>query len=288
MKAIIEFVSGGVGVLASIVSGAARLAGNAALASSAASVAAKAGHALGTVVAGIEIVYGVAVLLDPHATGMQKIEGAAHAASGAAYFLGQVAGFSGAAASLSILVSYKLFKEMLLLGGRAAVGLNTAFLKEAQGTMVNAAQGIVRLGDRLVKAGELAHQETDAIKSKALLEEEQDAARGLSGTIDNFLDDCNPKGAGHGWGNPNVARFPGNYPILAEMFAPFQSQRGTRTGAQAAAMGTAILEKIMWCFANWHHIVLESTKKDRHLKDVEKASEKEEQERKQAEHGGGH
>lgn len=225
MKAIIEFVSGGVGVLASIVSGAARLAGNAALASSAASVAAKAGHALGTVVAGIEIVYGVAVLLDPHATGMQKIEGAAHATSGAAYFLGQVAGFSGAAASLSILVSYKLFKEMLLLGGRAAVGLNTAFLKEAQGTMVNAAQGIVRLGDRLVKAGELAHQETDAIKSKALLEEEQDAARGLSGTIDNFLDDCNPKGAGHRRpGRGDGHRHPREDHVVLRQLAPHRAR----------------------------------------------------------------
>jgi hypothetical protein len=73
-----------------------------------------------------------------------------------------------------------------------------------------------------------------------------------------------------------VARFPGNYTILAEAFAPLQSLHGRRTGPAVAEAAAMVLEKITWCFQNAADIIVASAK-GKHPHDVEE-SEKEKKE----------
>jgi hypothetical protein len=108
VKAIIEVGAGAVGVTALVAAAIAKAAGDAALASSAMWVAGEAGHALGNLVSGVEIVHGILVLLDPHATHAEKEKGALEAATGSAWFLGKrAAGAAGGiAATAAVILTY--------------------------------------------------------------------------------------------------------------------------------------------------------------------------------------
>jgi hypothetical protein len=225
---------------------------------------------LGNVVAVVEIVHGIFVLLDPKATGEAKERAAFGIASGVGWFA------AGAAGSIAVFGGYLIAKAAAYLYWQGALGLTTGFMRVTFDHMQNKGASIALGTDSLARAGMLLHEEKDPMKSAALKAVEEEQAIRLGGLIDSFLDDCKEKGEGHGWGNENVARFPGNYTILAEAFAPLQSLRGRRTGPAVAEAAAKVLEKITWCFQNAADIIVASAK-GKHLHDLEE-SEKEKKE----------
>ena len=270
LLAIVEVGGSSIALTATLASGIAKLAGDAALSASAAEVASSVGHTLGNVVAVVEIVHGIFVLLDSKATGEAKERAAFGIASGVGWFAG------GAAGSIAVFGGYLIAKAAAHLYWQGALGLTTGFMRVTFDHMQNKGASIALGTESLARAGMLLHEEKDPMKSAALKAVEEEQAIRLGGLIDSFLDDCKPEGKGHGWGNENVARFPGNYTILAEAFAPLQSLRGRRTGPAVAEAAAKVLEKITWCFQNAADIIVASAK-GKHLQDVEE-SEKEKRE----------
>jgi hypothetical protein len=92
VKAVAELTGGAISLTASYAAAIAKLAGDTSCAAMATGLARSTGLLFANVIAGIEIIHGVAVLLDPHATPQQKVDGAVGASSGAAWFIGSRVG----------------------------------------------------------------------------------------------------------------------------------------------------------------------------------------------------
>jgi hypothetical protein len=275
VKAIIEIGISGVSLTAALAAAIAKATGDAVLASAAVGVAAEAGHLLGNVVAGIEIVHGIFVLLDPKATRAQKERAALGVLSGGAWFVGKRIGGAvvGAAASVAVVATYLELKLAAYLYVQGTMGITTILMREVFEYMQRYGSSMARVAERVASAGLLLQEEHDPIKAAPLAKLQEENAQMLATEIDDFLQNCLSTGKGKGWGSINPAAEPGNYQILVDAFAPLQPFRSAKSGPPLAAAATAVIEKIGWCLAHAGEIVVAGAS-HRGLKDVEAAAAK--------------
>lgn len=276
VKAVTEIAGGAIGITASYASVIAKLAGDTSLAAQAAGLARTTGLIFGNVIAGIEIVHGLFVLLDPHATAQEKVDAAVGASSGAAWFIGAKVGGAavGFAASTAIMIGYAELKYAAHLYWEANLGLTAGFMRLAYETIQRDGDAIARGADALTKTQLLLQEEKDPEKLEALKKLEAKLAHDLGYAVDYFIDDAAPHGFEAG-----VAYYPGAYSILREAFAPVAKYKGAKTPEQASAAARFALEKITWSIANASEIVVMSARQ-KHLPDVEEDLAKKQ------EHGG--
>jgi hypothetical protein len=265
VKSVVELTGGAIGITAAYTGAIAKLSGNTALFASASGLAKASGLFFAKVVASIEILHGLAVLFDSTATTQERLDGAVSASSGIAWFAGKRIGGAamGAAASSAILLGYGELKLAAYLYWEAAVGLSAGLMREALGTVQRDGEAIARKADALAKTGLLRHDERDPEKATALMHLETNLANDLGEAVDEFIDDCRPHGVG-----TEFVKFPGNWEILREAFAPVMQHRGARATESATAAAKVALERITWVFAHAGDLVIASTK-NRHLSDVE-------------------
>ncbi|HKE14423.1 MAG TPA: DUF4157 domain-containing protein [Kofleriaceae bacterium] len=243
-KGVVELLGGTVSVSASFASVIAKMSGQAAYAAQAAGLARMAAMKLSNVVTAVEVVYGLAVLLDPHATPEKKDEALLSVGTGVAWWVGKRIGGAamGATASTAVLGGYLELKLMAHLYWSATYNILGGWMSNAFASIKAQGESIATTSEELAKAGILLEHEKDPEQRRALARVQDNAASGLGTRIDHFIDDCEPHGYGVG-----AAYFPGAYKILREVFAPIMGLRGKKTPADAATAGAAVLDRIVWC-----------------------------------------
>jgi hypothetical protein len=228
------------------------------------------GLLLANVVAGIEIVYGLALLFDPHSKDLQRIEGLKHIGMGVAWFGGSylggvamTAGQSGvgiggtlsagaavgAAASLGVLYLYFAL-QIVIEGTWLRLGIVAGWMTLAFQTMGEAAQRIGADGKELAKAGILAATERDPAQKEALGRVEKAKAAILGSSVDHFLEKCEPTPYDQG-----AAYNPGAHKNLREAFEPLLGLQGATSPEDATKAAIAVLEKVKWCFEHAGELV---------------------------------
>ena len=256
LKAVTEMFGGLLGISFSFAAVIAKLHGEAEYAVQAMGYARGIGLTLGNVVAGIEIVHGVAVILDEHASDQQKVEAGRDVVAGTAWFVGARAGGAvvGSAASIAVLITYKELELMADLYGKALTGIVGGWMSAAYETMADAAQSISADGRELAKAGYLGVAETDPERHRALAKVEAENARRLASAVDYFLEQCEPVGYGAG-----AAYKPGAHGPLRKVFAPLLKLKGTTNPEATAAAATEVLKAIQYCFEHSQELLNEAT-----------------------------
>lgn len=248
----------------------AKLAGDSSSAALCAGVARSAGMAFGKVIAGVEIVHGIFVLADPHASAQKKMDAAAGVASGSAWFAGLQAGgaATGFAASTAIILGYAELKYAAHLYWQASLGLTNLFMRRTLETLQREGASIARAADRVAKVREIIETETDAQNASDLQRVHENLVKDLAHTIDYFLDDAAPHAFESG-----VAQYPGVWPIFLELFAPLKKYRHAKNESTAVEGAAEILKKITWALAHAGEIATASARQ-KHLNDLEHDLEK--------------
>src|SRR5260370_6648414 len=127
---------------------------------------------------------------------------------------------------------------------------------------------ITSLGENVARAVLLLQQENDSMKARPLAQALDSYESSLAVGLDDFLAHARPKGAKDmGWPGSAIPS-PGNVTILAEAFEPLQRYRGVKSGPRLAEAAGHVLQRITWCLVNAQEIVIASTKRDKHLRDV--------------------
>jgi hypothetical protein len=269
VKAVTEIGIGTVSLTAAFASGIAKLTGDEALAAEAMTVAGQAGALLGFVVAGIEIVNGILVLLDSHATYAQKEDAVASIASAGAWFIGRWIGGAavGGPASLAITASYLMLKVTMQLYWQGALGINALLMRETFEYLRDTGTNLGGVSGRAERAGLLLQGETDPIKANPLRQEHAESEQLLATMLDDFLAHCTPGGAKDmGWGG-SFATAPGNVPMLAEAFAPLLGYRTVKAGPDLLVGTGFVVQRIAWCLVHAREIEIASTQ-HKHLSDI--------------------
>jgi hypothetical protein len=153
---------------------------------------------------------------------------------------------------------------------QANVGLTAGFMRLAYETIQRDGESIARCADDLAKAGMLRESEKDPEKAAALQHVETTLIAQLGGAVDYFIDDCKPHGFEAG-----VARYPGAYTILREVFAPVMRHKGAKTLEAVTEAARVALERITWSMAHAGDLIMASAKRQ-NLGDVENELEKKE------------
>jgi hypothetical protein len=270
VKISVELGIGSASMTAVLAWGIAKAAGDAALAESAFSVAGKLGGALADAVAAVEIVHGILVLFDPHATAEEKEEAVVGVASGSAWFIGR--GIGGAAmggpASIAIVGPYLLFKEAAVLYWQGALGINSMLMSQTFEYMRDYGAHFASVGDKAQRAALLLQKEQDPRKAKALAAALAADEAMLATGLDDFLAHARQGGAKDmGWPGSAIPS-PGNVEILAEAFAPLQRYRDVKSGPKLVEGAAHVLNRITWCLLNAREIEVASTHRGKHLSDV--------------------
>ncbi len=219
------------------------------------------GLALANIVAAIEVVHGVAVLLDSHASAEKKVEAVRDIGVGGAWLAGSVlekagvagAGTVGMAVSISILATYYEIEIMADLYGSALTGIVGGWMSLAFQTMAEDGRRIAADGKELAKAGMLLAAEKDPAQSIALGRVVAENARRLGSTVDYFLEKCEPAGYG-----PGAAYKPGAFTNLRREFAPLLKLQGRTAPDEVAPATLAVLKKIQWCLEHAAELVREA------------------------------
>lgn len=285
VKAVTEIAGGGIAISASYAAIIAKMAGDTSSAAMASGLAQNVGLALGNVVAGIEIVHGIAVLLDPHATGNEKVAAAAHASAGAAWFIGSRVGGAavGAAASTAILITYAELKLMAHLYWEANLGITSGLMRPAFETIQRDGASIATTSDKLTKVNLLIQQEKDPAMLEDLGRVKTNLIKELGGDIDYLLSDCAPRGYEAG-----VAKYPGAHGMLREIFDPVKKYKGAHTEHDVIEGAKFALERVTWSLAHAGDIIVMSAKQ-KHLSDLEhELAKQKEGEGGEGGEGGGH
>ena len=260
IKAITEIIGGCIQVSFSYAGVIARFAGDAETAIKASGAARLVGTALGNIVAGIEIVHGVAVLLDSHATSEQQDEAMKDVAVGSAWFIGEygLPALGGEAAggiySTAFLLTYFEVKFMAQLYGEARVGITAGWMSAAYSTMLESGKNITADMRELTKVEAILRAEKNPDQIKALTQIQREKADRLSRTIDYFLEQCEPTGYAAG-----AAYKPGAFKTLRRELAPLLRLKGTKSPDGLSAAGLAILQKIDWCLEHRLDLLSEET-----------------------------
>jgi len=266
VKVAAEIMGGGMMTAAAYGGALAMQMGDSATAAMCKGVAQTTGLVFANVIAGIEIVHGIAVLFDPHATRQQKIEAAAHVSAGGAWFIGRAAAgtIAGAAASTAILVTYWELKNLAHLYWEANIGLTSGLMRLAFETLQRHGTVIAQTSDKLAKVGMLMHEEKDPDQAADLKRVHDVLVHQLEGDVASCISDCGPRGF-----EPGIARYPGAYSILLEAMAPLLKHKGAR-GEQAVTLAAKVaLERITWSLSHAGDLVVASARQQ-HLQDLEK------------------
>lgn len=254
VRAVVQLLGGMIGVTASAAAGLAQAQGEVELAKDAFELAEGATGVVGNIVAGIEIVHGIAVLLDKRSTGEQKEVAVRDIAAGSAWFGGwllsgsMAAGSAASSAVLMLYYEYRLVQEY----GVAREGIVGTWMNEAFESLNESGQQIGRNAGELAKAGLLLAGERQTDQKRALASIVTSSALGLGVAVDDFLEDCLPVGYG-----PGAAYKPGAYVSLRSQFAPLLSLKGANTPDKAASAAIAVLDKISWCFKHAKELLAE-------------------------------
>ncbi|HTJ46553.1 MAG TPA: hypothetical protein VL463_30815 [Kofleriaceae bacterium] len=269
VKAVVEITGGGVALTASFAAVIAKMSGDEALMLSAQGVARSTGLMLANVVAGIEIVWGIATLLDPHASSEKKEEAGLAVASGAAWFIG------GGPAAAGVAGAYLLLKFMSVEYWAALTGINAGWLRPCFEYMQQEGQSFATEGDAVFRAHELLLAEKDKDKAAAMAKVEEEKTARLQRWLDSFLDN-----AAHG-NYPDTWK-PGGWKTLKGKFAPLQKYKGATDRETTVEGAGKTLEAIIWCLKNAGDIVLAESKQ----MSISELEAYEEQKAKKAEGGG--
>jgi hypothetical protein len=270
VKAVAEFAGSAMMTTAAYAAAMSKTMGNTAGYTACAGLARSAGLVFGNVIAGIEIVHGIAVMFDPHASRQQKIDAGVSVSSGAAWFAGTKWGGAalGTAASTVILATYAEIKLMAHLYWEASVGLTTGLMGPAFARVQRDGNALAVSADQLAKVGALIAVETDPSMKEDLMRVHSVLVKRLAHDLETFISDSAPQALDADGG---IASYPGSHTILSELFAPLASFRGS-TNEEAIVRGTHVaLEKITWCLTHAGEIVIGSAKHE-HLEDVERDS----------------
>ncbi len=206
------------------------------------------------IVAGIEIVHGLATVFDSSKSSDERIEGGVEIGAG----IGTLAAGS-ALGSLPVTGPYAMIKLAQALFSGAALGYEVGILKTTFKRLADEGKSISYQADKLVAAHQLAQEETDPDKRRAMATQEKVIKDQLVNTLDGFLGDCSDQGHGIGEVDWNSMQFyPGNIPIIQEKFAGVVMMRGSLKGGNVnviALMVKLTLENIAWCFEHAQAIV---------------------------------
>ncbi|HUJ62099.1 MAG TPA: hypothetical protein VLX92_26515 [Kofleriaceae bacterium] len=213
------------------------------------------GLVFANIVAAVELVHGVAVLLDRHATGEAKEAAVVDVLSSGAWLASRAVGGAAsaplAAASAAIVVEYA---ELHLLAAEyeatrqalVAVGLRGALAE-----LIELAGRVAAAADTLARAGTLAQRETDPARRDALARAEKQFARELGAAIDALLERCRATpvaGAGRFDERGDLRLEPGASQAIRAAFEPLQARAGTSTTPAAAAENArAVIDQVVWC-----------------------------------------
>jgi Domain of unknown function (DUF4157) len=251
VKAVVELVGGTVSVGATFASIIARRAGQAGYAAQAAGLARMGLLTASTVVSAVEIVWGIAVLCDSHATPEEKDKAILGIGMGTAGLVGAVKGSAvGGPLSVAVLTTYLELKLMAHLYASANHDIIGGWMSKAFENISGQGRTIAAAGDELAKAGLLLEQEKDPAQQQALGRVQENAAARLGSCIDHFIDDCQPRTYAAG-----VARYPGAFTILREVFAPIMGLGGKKAPQDASAAGAKVLDRIVWCLSHQQELV---------------------------------
>lgn len=223
----------------------------------------------------IEIVRGSLVLLDSNATRQEKIDAAVNVSSNTLWLVGAKVGSVGAmAGSIAIMLGYAELKLALTAFWETSVAINEGMIRLAFETLQRDGNDIAQDSERLTKTQELIAAEKDQAKREELQRVERVLVERVGGHVDYLLNDLAPRGFESG-----IARHPGAYPILVEIFSSLKGFRGARDKAKVMAAARLALEKLAWTFSHADDVIV-STVKRQSLADVKHDIDKRENDKK--------
>lgn len=277
VKAAVEIAAGAVAITAAYSAAIARITGDAALANSALGVVRSAGLKFAAVITCVEVIHGIAVLFDAHATRQQKLDAAVDVATGVTWMASQRAASSGAAAigaaaTTAILLGYAELKLTLQTYWATNLAITEGVMRPAFEYLRNDADVIAREADELARAEALLEREPDPAQRDALGKLREHLAAGLGADIDRLLGDCAPRGFTR---DEMMVKYPGYYPILVEAFAPLARHRGARRPEPVIVAARETLATLAWVLAHAGELVTAQAK-HQHVGDVKREAAKQE------------
>jgi hypothetical protein len=252
VKVVLEMSSASLGLTFQLGGVIAKLAGNEVVEHAMEHAGQAVGKTLGKVVAGVEIVHGLATLFDSSKSRDERIGGGIEIAAGVATLA-----TGSSLGALPIMGPYMLLKAAAYLYSEAAIGWEVGTLKPVFEHMQQEAAGFARASEQIAIAGMLGVGEKDAERKAAMAAEEKRLITNLGTSLDSFLAECDDKGHGmealDGWTSLNY--YVGNHSILAEAFIIPVRHRGAKTPEAIAALTAETIKQIMWCFKHAPAIV---------------------------------
>jgi hypothetical protein len=255
VKACVELTGGGVALSASYAAVIAKAVGDESAMLAAQGVARTTGLLLANVVAGIEIVWGIVVLVDPHASSEKKEHAVLAVAGGGAWFIGRALAGSlgGGIAALGVALTYLELKWLASEYWGAVIGLDAAWLRGCFEHMQGSAETIIRHGDAMHRAHDLMVAEKHPEQAAALQKAEHVEGALLQHSLDEFLETCTSGSVQEPWR-------PGGWQTLRGKFAPLMHFRSARTTEETVEGAKQTLDAIIWCLKHAGDIVLAEAK----------------------------
>ncbi len=236
VKGITEILGGTVVATSSFAWAIAKIGGQPEMAMQALGLARGSALKLANVVAFVEIIWGIATLLDPNASGEKKDEALLSVGMGVGWFA------AGGPGSVAVLGAYLQLKLMAHLYWSANLNILGSWMSRVFKNIQDQGQSMATKSDELYRGGELVAHEKDPEQLVALTKVQQNLARSLGRSIDYFISDCQPHSYAAG-----AAKYPGAYKILREVFAPIMGLKGRDKPEEVATAAALVLEKITWC-----------------------------------------
>jgi hypothetical protein len=261
--AAVEIIGAGALVATSLVARIAQLTGNVSIATMASGAARAGGLRLSTALTWIEIGHDAIVILDAifgAGSRQEAIDAGADASSGLALVVGK-----STPAALAIMAGYQELKLVLNTFWSTAVSINAGLMLPALEALQRDGVAIATAADRVAKAGAMAAQEKDQQKAAALHEVLDVDARHLGAALDGLISDCAPTGAEAG-----VARHPGAYSLIREIFAPVARFKGVKDRERVIDGAKLALTRINFTLSHMGDVIVASTK-NQHLTDLERS-----------------
>jgi hypothetical protein len=231
------------------------------------------------VISVIEIVRGSVVLMDSNASRQKKMDAAVGVSSNTLWLVGAKVGSIGAmASSIAIALGYAELKLALTAYWETSVAINEGVMRLAFEALQRDGNDLAQDSERLNKVQELIAGEKDQSKRDELHRVEKVLVDRVGGHVDYLLNDLAPRGFESG-----IARHPGAYPILVEIFSPLKGFRGAREKDKVMAAAKLALERLAWMFNHAEDVIV-STVKRQSLGEVKRDIEKRESAEKKAHH----
>jgi hypothetical protein len=269
VKTILEMTEAGIGLTIQLAGVIGKMVGDHAMEHAASQAGKLVGEGFTKIIAGVEIIHGLATMLDSSKTRDERIEGGVEVAAG----IGTLAAGSSLGA-LPVAGPYALIKIAQYLYSGAALGWEVGILKTTFKRLADEAKSFSYQSDQLVAAHQLGEAEKDQEKKTAMATQERVHHKQLADGLYDFLGDCSDKGHGIGDldGNTTAQFYPGNIQIMREKFAGVVSMRSALKNGNidtTAMILKMTMEVIVWCFDHAQAIVKGSAL-NKHYDDMDK------------------